>query len=210
MSKVGTETLIHRCHSKCRPSTRSGKVTFICKPECASLDGRSNRHCRFEAAWAGKIEPIKRLTLANWGPDQMNSPLMVTVQDSQGFTPFGLAMYQRHFEVARNLLEIANVQFKGPDVDSARRHYTIAEEDSENSSNSDESDLEISSRIVDETFTFDKIAALRQSVGSRVSGKLVAASPPSDHHVNHRKYPICSWKMLKSGISLTSRKRKRT
>ncbi len=174
------------------------------------LDGWSNRNCRFEAAWAGNVTLIKQLTLANWGPDQENSPLMVTIQDSKGFTPFAIALYQRHFEVAKVLLEIANVQFKGPDEISPRRRYIIAEEGSDYSSNGDEDDLGISSQIVDETFTFDNIAELRQSVGSKVSGKSVAASPPSDQYADRQKLPVCLWQMLKSGVSLIFRKRKPT
>jgi hypothetical protein len=135
---------------------------------------------------------------------------MVTVQDSKGFTPFALAMYQRHFEAAKVLVEIANVQFKGPDESSPRRRYTIAEEGSDYSSNGDEDDLGISSQIVDETFTFDNIAALRQSVGSKVSGRYIAASPPSDQLADRQKLLVCLWQMLKSGVSLTSWKRKPT
>lgn len=100
---------------------------------------------------------------------------MITVRDSKGFTPFALAMYRRHFEVAKALLGIASVQFKAPDEDSPRRRYAMAEEGSDYSSESDEDDLGISSRIMDETFAFDNIAALKQQpLGSKVSGNLVA------------------------------------
>ncbi len=124
---------------------------------------------RFEAAWEGSIEQIKRLTLANWGSDHKNSPLMVTVQDSKGFTPFAIAIYRRHLEVAKMILEIANVQFKGSGDESARRRYTIADNDSEEDDSDEHDELGISSQVVDETYTFDNIAALKQSVGSRVS-----------------------------------------
>ncbi len=133
---------------------------------------------------------IKQLALANWGPGLDKSPLMVTVQDSKGFTPFALAMYQRHFEAAKLLLEISNAQFKGSDEDLPRRHYTMAEEGSDYSS-SDEGDLKISSQIMDETFTFDNIAALRQSVGSKVSGKLDVVSLARKCYVNNWKLPRC-------------------
>lgn len=100
---------------------------------------------------------------------------MITVRDSKGFTPFALAMFRRHFEVAKALLGIASVQFKAPDEDSPRRRYAMAEEGSDYSSESDEDDLGISSRIMDETFAYDNIAALKQQpLGSKVSGNLVA------------------------------------
>lgn len=106
----------------------------------------------------------------SWGPDQKNNPLMVTVRDSNGFTPFALAIYRRHFEVAKMILEIANLQFKGPDDESGKRRYTMADNDSEyESGDDDDNELAISSRVVDETYTFDNIAGLQQSVGSHMS-----------------------------------------
>ena len=96
---------------------------------------------------------------------------MVAVQDSKGFTPFAIAMYRRHFDVARAILQIANVQFKGSDEGFRRRRYTVADGGSDYDFEGDEDELRISSQIVDETFTFDNVAALKQSVGSQVSGK---------------------------------------
>jgi len=96
---------------------------------------------------------------------------MVTVQDSKGFTPFAIAMYRRHFEVATLILEVAKAQYKDSDGDSPKRRYTIADDDSDCYSEGDEDEVEISSQIVDETFTLDNIASLRQSVGSQVSGR---------------------------------------
>lgn len=128
----------------------------------------SDHHNRFEAAWTGDITHIKKLTLAKWGPDQANSPLLVTTEDSKGFTPFAIAMKRHHFEAAKIILDIANAQFKGDD-ESPRRRYTVDAEESEYSSDGSEDELGISSQIVDETFTFDNIAALRQSIGSKTS-----------------------------------------
>ena len=70
------------------------------------------------------------------------------------------------------ILEIADAQLKDQDEQSPRRRYTIAENDSSDASDEDdENELGISSEIVNETFTYDNVAALRQSVGSQVSGK---------------------------------------
>lgn len=94
---------------------------------------------------------------------------MVSVQDLKGFTPFTIAIYRRHFEVAETILEIANVQYKGSDDETRRRRYTIADNDSEVYDSDEDDALGISSRVVDETYTFDNIAVLKQSVGSQVS-----------------------------------------
>lgn len=123
----------------------------------------------FEAAWVGDSDRVKQLTLAKWGPDKENNPLMVTVSDGKGFTPFAIAVFRRHHELAKTILGIADAQFKYPDEDSTKRRYTIADEDSDDEScDSDGDELDISSQLVDDTYTFD-IAALRSSVGSKVS-----------------------------------------
>ena len=117
---------------------------------------------------------------------------MVAVRDSKGFTPFALAMYRHHFEVAKIILDIASAQYKGPDEAAPRRRYTVAEEESDASSDTDEDELRISSQIVDENFTFDTIAALRQSVGSRVSRTSNSCIFVERYKVNVRKLPKCS------------------
>lgn len=102
----------------------------------------------------------------------------MTVRDEKGFTPFAIAMYRRHFDSARLILGIADAQFKEPD--NTRRRYEIAgdsEDDSEYGSEDDGSgdddgdSLNILSRVVDETYTYDNVANLQDSVGSNVSGK---------------------------------------
>lgn len=161
----------------------------------------------FEAAWSGDIDEVKQLTLANWGPEKDNTPLMVTVQDSKGFTPFVIAMYRRHLGLARTILEIANAQFKGSDEDTPRRRYTLAEAESDDSCDSDEDELGLSSQIVDETFTIDNIAALGQSVGSKVSGKLIVRSGsnrirliiPSFRHAPKAHRNLVSARPLRNG-----------
>ncbi len=106
----------------------------------------------------------------------------MAVQDEKGFTPFALATYRRHFQTARLILGIADAQFKESDKSKSQRRYEIAadsvqeSDDSEDSkgyiSEEDDSDgLEISSRVVDETYTYENVAELQDSVGSKKSGK---------------------------------------
>ena len=125
----------------------------------------------FEAVWCADVLKIKELTLANWGSEQKQSHLSVATQDSRGLTSFAVACYRRHFSVAKLLVEIADLQFKDEE-DSKARRYTILEEDSDFDSDTSDEDLAISSRVVDETYSFDNIGALRQSAGSQISGKL--------------------------------------
>ncbi|KAL8867050.1 MAG: hypothetical protein Q9174_005912, partial [Haloplaca sp. 1 TL-2023] len=124
--------------------------------------------CLFEAAWEGKIDKIKELTLANWGPEGKIKPLQVSTRDSKGFAPFAIALYRRHYEVARLLVQIADAQYKPEDKSEARRRYVMADEYSDNDSEDDDSDvLNITSEVVDETYTYENVAALQESVGSR-------------------------------------------
>lgn len=93
----------------------------------------------------------------------------MSTRDRNGFTPFSIAVYRRHLEVAKLILGIANAQYIGPDEDTPRRRYTIAESESDYNSDSEEDELGISSQAVDETFTVDNIAALKETATSRVS-----------------------------------------
>ena len=129
----------------------------------------------FEAAWQGDADKIKALTLASWGEGQ-NSPLQITVQDKKGFSPFSIAVYRRHTEVARLILEIARAQYKPKDGDTSRRFTMNRHEDGDDEMDSDSDDLDISSDLVDDKFTIDNIAALHQNVGSKISGLSAATN----------------------------------
>ncbi|KAL8811822.1 MAG: hypothetical protein Q9200_001494 [Gallowayella weberi] len=144
------------------------KVTFRLSASDEVLGGYLQL---FEAAWDGNSDKIKALTLAHWGPENKMKPLQVSNQDAKGFTPFAIATYRRHFETAKLILGIANAQFKEDDGnDLSRRRYTIANDgEYSDSENSDSDDLDITYDVVDETYTYDNVAALQQSVGSTTS-----------------------------------------
>ncbi|KAL8827871.1 MAG: hypothetical protein Q9170_006840 [Blastenia crenularia] len=136
----------------------------------------------FEAAWEGNDDKVKELTLASWGPKGDKKPLHVTTQDEKGFTPFAIAMCRRHFDTARLILGIADAQFKEPDHSNTKRRYEIAggsDDDSEAgiSADDDSDDLRLSSQVVDETYTYDNIATLQDSVGSNVLEMLKKTGP---------------------------------
>ncbi|KAI4091725.1 MAG: hypothetical protein L6R37_007692 [Teloschistes peruensis] len=116
----------------------------------------------FEAAWRGKNDKIKELTMAKWGPDGKHKPLQASVQDSMGFTAFAIAMYRRHFETAKLLLGIVDAQFLEPDKEKSQRRYVMRQEDSEYDDSADqdsEEGLDISSEVVDDTYTYDIVGS---------------------------------------------------
>ncbi|KAL9009633.1 MAG: hypothetical protein Q9173_005359 [Seirophora scorigena] len=140
----------------------------------------------FQAAWEGNNDKIKALTLADWGPQKDRKPLHVTTEDHKGFNPFAIAMFRRHLATAKLLLGIANAQFKESDDSIGQRRYEIASGSDYDSYNSDEDSsedasseaLDLSPKVVDDTYTYDNIAELQDSVGSDVSGKSIS---DSDH-----------------------------
>lgn len=165
---------------------RYWKATRNCETNGASIQKSTNELGRFQAAWEGNNDKIKVLTLADWGPQKDRKPLHVTTEDQNGFNPFAIAMFRRHLETAKLLLGIANAQFKESDDSRGQRRYEIAggsdydSYGSEEASSEDDSSeaLDISSKVVDETYTYDNIAELHDSVGSDVSGKSIS---DSDH-----------------------------
>ena len=121
----------------------------------------------FQAVWEGNITSVKALTLAPWGPTGDNHPLQIAVQDSKGFSPFAIAVYRQHPELAKVIIDIAHAQLQ-PSEDRKPRQRFVINQDSNSDDDSDDGDLAISSDLVDERFTIDNIADLSQAVGSKV------------------------------------------
>lgn len=146
---------------------------------------RTDQCASFEAAWRGKNDKIKELTMAKWGPDGKHKPLQASVQDSMGFTAFAIAVYRRHFETAKLLLGIVDAQFLEPDKERSKRRYVMRHRDSEDDDSTDqdsEEGLDILSEVVDDTYTYDNIAALQDTVGSSVYGMF------NDHRLGPDKF----------------------
>lgn len=156
-------------------------VTSNCMNQSTNSSELTDAFHRFQAAWEGDNEKIKELTLAKWGPESDRKPLHVATQDGRGFTPFAIATVRRHLETAKMLLGIANAQFKDPDSSKNKRRYEISgandydDDDSDGDSSEDDSSdgLDISSNVVDDTYTYDNVAELQESVGSKVSGESI-------------------------------------
>ena len=122
---------------------------------------------RFEAVWEGNISEIKEITLAPWGHDEKTPPLQIAVSDAFGFSPFVIALYRDYLDVARLIIQIAQAQHQDEDSKLPRRRYRITDDEYDDG-NSDH--VAVSSELIDENYTIDNIAALRQTVASKVSG----------------------------------------
>ena len=129
----------------------------------------ANETIRFEAVWNGDEATVKHLTMSAQGTDP---PLQIAIQDNKGFSPFAIAVGRRHHHLAKVIVDIANVQYRphvhaSSKVEPSRRYMITQETESDDEGDSD--DFSISSELIDETFTIDNIAALTESVGSKVS-----------------------------------------
>ncbi|KKY16671.1 putative ankyrin repeat protein [Phaeomoniella chlamydospora] len=137
----------------------------------------------FEAAWEGDGETVKYLTMGPWKLEQdravcdkassdetMQSPLQVAVQDDRGFSPFSLALFRRHFTLARLIFEIAIAQYQ-PNDDDARYRYSLQplDEGDDYPSDEDDEDVNIYSGLANGIFTVEDVGALGKAVQSKTS-----------------------------------------
>ncbi|KAB8346271.1 hypothetical protein FH972_023315 [Carpinus fangiana] len=127
----------------------------------------------FEAAWQGDLDKIKMYTLGFWGFQKKNPPLRIAVQDSLCLTPFSIAVFMGHFQVAQAILEIVSAQYQPENAPKKRRfmlatrHEDSSEEDFEDEGRDDDQ-VRLTSELVDDGFTIDDIGALADQVKSRV------------------------------------------
>jgi hypothetical protein len=133
---------------------------------------------RFEAAWNGDLDTIKKLTLAAWGDDKDQKPLSVAVNDLHGNNVFSLAFLRGHYKVATAVLEIAQAQYAPEDKPKVR--YELKEErddeDTDMESEYEEDDTGTYRIIVDnDQFTIDNIGEVNMQVkGTVVSSMFVS------------------------------------
>jgi hypothetical protein len=131
---------------------------------------------RFEAAWTGDLEKIKFLTLGSWDEARREPPLKIAVSDAILNSPFSVAFFRGHYDVAWGIAEIAHGQY-APGKDEKKlyelklggRDDMSVGEDSENEYNSDEDD-DLEPRIVakkaEKLFTIDNIGEVSMQVQS--------------------------------------------
>ncbi|TVY75886.1 Uncharacterized protein LSUE1_G007435 [Lachnellula suecica] len=123
----------------------------------------------FGAAWSGDLETIKAMTLAPWGEeDSLNPALKVAVQDSNGFSPFSVAMLSGHHDVAKKIIEICVAQYHKDDNKTYRERWNLRTSDSDDDSDDDEDLPPIFSELVSDTFTVDNLGEISNVVKSDV------------------------------------------
>ena len=106
--------------------------------------------------------------------------MQVAVQDQRGFTPFTVATYRGHFELASIILEIAEAQYlpvaQVPRRFEREKYRVIANVDSDgddisdsNSSHSSDVRIEVEYQLADEHFTVHDIREAANNAKSTVS-----------------------------------------
>lgn len=121
------------------------------------------------------MEKIDALTLRAWGEDQSETPLKIAVSDSDKNTPFSLAFYRGHYDVAWRIAEIAHAQYSPPDEEKKLYRLDMRGEnddetaslDSNDEPYSDSEEPRIVSRTVDDKFTIDNIGEISMQVKSQ-------------------------------------------
>lgn len=130
----------------------------------------------FQACWEADLPTVKELALAMWGENQ--TPLKVAVQDTAGFSPFALAVLQKHYELAKALLEIAQIQY-APEEESGQLKYSLHAGDSDGEEDVSVSDggdeIRLFHEVVDDKFTIENIGEVQSQVKSRYTALDVLA-----------------------------------
>nr|POF05923.1 uncharacterized protein CFP56_53310 [Quercus suber] len=136
----------------------------------------------FEAAWAGNVSSLKKLTLTTWQDEngRQQPPLQVAIEDRDGISLLVIAALQGNLELVRVIMEIARDQYAAPGAQKNQRFRMRNEEednDSEEEDNDDDDDdgdddgdsLHIESEDVDEEFTIDNVGQVSMQVQSRTT-----------------------------------------
>ncbi|CAI7645132.1 unnamed protein product [Penicillium glandicola] len=126
----------------------------------------------FEAAWNADIDTIKILTLGMWGSLNDQAPLEIAVTDKQGLSALSISIMRGHFAVTKAILQILHVQHKVKEP-RGRKHFEIDVDECADEccddSDEDNDDLNITSHIVDDTFTHENIGQVTSQVESNTS-----------------------------------------
>ncbi|KAK0733485.1 hypothetical protein B0T26DRAFT_669889 [Lasiosphaeria miniovina] len=125
----------------------------------------------FEAAWAGDLERIKTFTLTTWDEYKIEAPLKIAVysQNQGSHTPFSLAFFRGHLNVAKAILEITQAQYS-PDEKRKTRLRMEQDDDcgDDESVGSNDSEPRLYSEIVDNEFTIENVGQVSMKVKSDV------------------------------------------
>lgn len=126
--------------------------------------------------WDNDIEVVKSLTLSPWG--NSNPPLLITVQDSIGCSTFGIAVMRGHLDLARALVEISFGQYQ-PDVEETPKRYRLAEQNDDDSENSD---VDISEDEVNDKFTVENVGEIAEAKSDTSPISFMGFGFPVNHY----------------------------
>lgn len=122
----------------------------------------------FEAVYQNDLDTVKEMTLNPRAGEKRKHPLMIAVRDSNGFSPFSLAVCRGHLKLARVILDINLAQYQ-PDSTPARKYqWNIRPDDSDYDSDTESDDINIYRELVDDVFTVDVIGAVSNAVRCNV------------------------------------------
>jgi hypothetical protein len=128
----------------------------------------------FEAAWAGDFATVKAMTLVPWSSANeppANPPLQIAIRDSNGFSPFSIAVLKGHRDLARRMIDICLAQYHKDDIKGQRQRWQMVtdnDNDSEISGGDDEHVLPIFAELVNDKFTVDNLGEVSDIVKSNV------------------------------------------
>jgi hypothetical protein len=127
----------------------------------------------FEAAWEGDLEKVKAMTLAPWASAEeppSNAPLQIAVQDSNGFSPFSIAVLRGHRDLARKILDICIAQYQKDDNKGQLQRWQMITENDDGDSSDDGNGpvLPIFSQFISDKFTVDNLGEVSNIVKSSV------------------------------------------
>ncbi|EFR02422.1 ankyrin repeat protein [Nannizzia gypsea CBS 118893] len=165
----------------------------------------------FEAAWSGDIETIKSLTLDMWGPDKQMSPLVISVTERMGASPFSLAVLRGHFDAAKTILQIVRAQYK-PKAATRQIYHMQSDDEEESDAEGSQEDggLQITGEDVRDELTIDNIGEVVTEAKSTVSpldtiqercrASLIADPNAAEHSTSHTD--LFSFAIEKDNIEL--------
>ncbi|PYI20190.1 ankyrin repeat protein [Aspergillus violaceofuscus CBS 115571] len=121
----------------------------------------------FQAAWAGDLDTVKRLTLTVGDAESEHLPLQIAARDSHDFSPFSIAAIRGHYQLARVILKIAQAQFK-PKESEVHEQYELDLDDTDLLLDDSDS-IGFRKNVVSSKFTTEDIGEAVEQVESEVS-----------------------------------------
>lgn len=111
---------------------------------------------------------MKSLTLAPWGTESEYPPLKIATPDKKGFSPFSIAVFRGHLQLARMIVDIAQAQYQPPE--KVRKRFDLRPFNGDDGDETDsDNEITLYSELVDENFTIENVACVAKTVKSEIS-----------------------------------------